>query len=72
MKNTQQNVNLEALRLQMEENLLTVEAADSIKGGLSGLRSRYKPRQTSSTTGLSSSLGSIGVNRNGYAVEGLL
>jgi hypothetical protein len=72
MKTTQQNLSLTTLRAQMSQNVLTTENAMQIKGGVSGLRARYKPRQTSGTIRLNGNVSSIGNNFNGYAVEGFL
>jgi hypothetical protein len=75
MKNTQQNINLQALRAEMSENVLTTENGIDIKGGVggytSGVRSRYKPRTTGGIT-VSGGTSVIGTNRIGNAVEGFL
>jgi hypothetical protein len=71
MKATQQNVSLDSLRIEMNENVLTAESTNSIKGGVSGLRARYKPRQSN---GGFFNPGVIipRLNGTGNAVEGLL
>jgi hypothetical protein len=76
MKNAQQNSNLEALRAQMSENVLTTENAIDVKGGVggytSGVKSRYKPRTTSGGFNVGNGTGINGKPTTGYAVEGLL
>jgi hypothetical protein len=73
MKTAQQNLSLTTLRTQLSENVLTTESANHVKGGVSiGVKSRYKPRQTSGGIRFSGNVGNIGSNSTGYAVEGLL